>query len=124
MDIVSFVLSVQVFTVIFNTLAGYYMNKIMLDYDYDDPNMKEIIYQEVHKGIVSGIKNFFICWIPIYSQLIMAAGIYGILNLDKKTKICDGLTLREGICKKILEDHEKGKKKCLKLKSSVIWYGK
>ena len=33
MDIVSFVLSVQVFTVIFNTLAGYYMNKIMLDYD-------------------------------------------------------------------------------------------
>ena len=97
MDIVSFVLSVQVFTVIFNTLAGYYMNKIMLDYDYDDPNMKEI-------------KNFFICWIPIYSQLIMAAGIYGILNLDKKTKICDGLTLREGICKKILEDHEKGEK--------------
>ena len=72
--------------------------------------MKEIIYQEVHKGIVSGIKNFFICWIPIYSQLIMAAGIYGILNLDKKTKICDGLTLREGICKKILEDHEKGEK--------------
>lgn len=110
MDIVSFVLSMQVFTVIFNTLAGYYMNKIMLDYDYDDPNMKEIIYQEVHKGIISGIKNFFICWIPIYSQLIMAAGIYGILNLDKKTKICDGLTLREGICKKILEDHEKGEK--------------
>ncbi len=95
MGIVSFVLSVQVFTVIFNTLAGY---------------MKEIIYQEVHKGIISGIKNFFICWIPIYSQLIMAAGIYGILNLDKKTKICDGLTLREGICKKILEDHEKGEK--------------
>ena len=46
----------------------------------------------------------------VHSQLIMAAGIYGILNLDKKTKICDGLTLREGICKKILEDHEKWEK--------------
>ena len=46
MDIVSFVLSVQVFTVIFNILLNYYGNKILLNYDYDDPDMKEIIYKE------------------------------------------------------------------------------
>ena len=58
MDIVSFVLSVQVFTVIFNILLNYYGNKILLNYDYDDPDMKEIIYKETHKGIISGIKIF------------------------------------------------------------------
>ena len=106
MDIVSFVLSVQVFTVIFNILLNYYGNKILLNYDYDDPDMKEIIYKETHKGIISGIKNFFMGWIPIYSQLYMVVGIFIILNLDVKLKLFDNLSIREWGCRKLLEEHK------------------
>lgn len=119
MDIVSFVLSVQVFTVIFNILLNYYGNKILLNYDYDDPDMKEIIYKETHKGIISGIKNFFMGWIPIYSQLYMVVGIFIILNLDVKLKLFDNLSIREWGCRKLLEEHKtKEKKQCVK-KSSM-----
>lgn len=110
MDIVSLILSVQVFTVIFNILLDYYGNKMLLNYDYDDPNMKEIIYKETHKGVVSGIKNFFMGWIPIYSQLYMIVGVFVILNLDVKLKLFDNLTIREWGCRKLMEEYKEKEK--------------
>lgn len=106
MDKLSLILTVQFFTIIFVTLLDHYANKMLLNYDYDDPNMKEIIYNETHQGVIWEIKNFFMGWIPIYSQLAMIAGIYMVLNLDVKSKVFDNLTIREWTCRKLLEEHK------------------
>lgn len=109
--IVSLVLLVQIFTVIFNTLLGCYANKMMLDYDYDNPNMKELIYQEMNreknKDVVSKIKNSLTDWIPIRSQLYLLIEIYVILNFDAKMKFLHNLTPREWMHNELLKEQKK-----------------
>lgn len=109
--IVSLVLLVQIFTVIFNTLLGCYANKMMLDYDYDNPNMKELIYQEMNreknKDVVSKIKNSLTDWIPIRSQLYLLIEIYVILNFDAKMKFLHNLTPREWMYNELLKEQKK-----------------
>mgnify|MGYP004569787389 FL=1 len=111
MDIVCYVLSVQVFTVIFNTLLNWYVGRMMLDYDYDNPNMKEFIYREMNreknKNVISKIKNSLANWIPIRSQLYLLIEIYVILNFDAKMNLLHNLTPREWMCNELLKEQKK-----------------
>lgn len=107
MGVIKLIITIQIFTIIYNVLMDHYFDRIMLDYDYDDPDIEKILYRQKHNNIASMTGLYLINFVPIFSQICMALYIYAILNLDVRTKLFDNLTIREWLCNEMLGDQKK-----------------